>query len=343
MPTPAHRGIPRCDRCRAENQKVSSRIRKSFLLPTLSILIITLLFCPLRQCDRNLPICSNCREHAAGTSCNYSPKKKYGSNTGHAESSFLPVESSDPWRKPKLAPESPVDTESEANIRAHTYYGQNIATSIGGSVSPSETESVSDMDVTPPEPSRSIPDYRSMGGTLMPFSAPRMESIPRPIPSDSVVVDGVCIKPWTHPSFISLPRDLCQALCRIDPVEMPSRHDFDNALSTFQRSVMDELRETSCLSIDIYISVARSLANDDVSSLSKRVRTWTAVHRFRSGSDKQNLILVPRETIFYMDSSEAEAHRLRFVAAILDGTHADQRQVSQIAIFLDASFVVNYL
>ena len=294
------------------------------------MLIITLLF-PLLQCDRNLPICSNCREHAAGASCNYSPKKKYGSNTGHAsaESSFLPVESSDPRRKPKLAPESPVDTEPEANLRAHTFYGQNIATSIGRSVSPSETESVSDMDVTPSrftaEPSSSIPDYR---GTLMPFSAPRMESIPHPIPSGSVVVDSVCIKPWTHPSFISLPRDLCQALCRIDPVEMPSRHDFDNALSTFQRTVMDELRETSCLSIDIYTSVAQSLANDDVSSLSKRVRTWTAVHRFRSGSDKQNLILVPRESIFYMDSSEAEAHRLRFVAAILDGSHADQRQVS---------------
>jgi hypothetical protein len=298
----------------------------------------------LLQCDRNLPICSNCREHAAGTSCNYSPKKKYGSNAGHAdESSFLAVENSDPWRKPKLAPESPVDTdEPEAKLRAHTFYGQNIATSIGRSVSPSETESVSDMDVTPgrftAEPSRSIPEYRS----LMPFSAPRMEPIPRPIPSGSVVVDSVCIKPWSHPSFISLPRDLCQALCRIDPVEMPSRHDFDNALSTFQRTVMDELRETSCLSIDIYISVARSLAHNDVSSLSKRVRTWTAVHRFRSGSDKQNLILVPRESIFYMDLSEAEAHRLRFVAAIMDGTHADQRQVSQIAIFLDAS-LVNHL
>ena len=287
----------------------------------------------LLQCDRNLPICSNCREHTAGTSCNYSPKKKYGSNTGHTESSFLPVEgTSDPWRKPKLAPESPVDTEAEASLQAHTFYGQNIATSIGGSVSPSETESVSDMDVTPSrytaESSKSIPDYRTTGGTLMPFSAPRMESIPRPIPSGSVVVDSVFIKPWTHPSFISLPRDLCQALCRIDPVEMPSRHDFDDALSTFQQTVMDELRETSCLSIDIYISVARSLANDDISSLSKRIRTWAAVHRFRSGSEKQNLILVPRETIFYMGSSEAEAHRLRFVSAILDGTHADQRQVS---------------
>jgi hypothetical protein len=305
------------------------------------MLIIILLFPSLLQCDRNLPICSNCREHTAGTSCNYSPKKKYGSNTGHAESSFLPAEStSDPWRKPKLAPESPVDTEPDANLRAHTFYGQNIATSIGGSVSPSETESVSDnMDVTPgqftAEPSRSTPDYRSMGDTLMPFSAaPRMDSVrvPRPIPSGSVVIDSVRIKPWTHPSFISLPRDLCQTLCRIDPVEMPSRDDFDDALSTFQRTVMDELRETSCLSIDIYISVARSLANDDISSLSKRVRTWVAVHRFRSGSDKQNLILVPRESIFYMDSSEAEAHRVRFVAAILDGTHADQRQVSQIAI-----------
>ena len=204
------------------------------------------------------------------------------------------------------------------------------------------------MDVTPgrfiAESSRSIPDYRSWGG--MPFSAQRMESIPRPIPSGSVVVESVRIQPWTHPFFFSLPRELCQALYYIDPVEMPSRHDFDNALSTFQLTVMDELRETSCLSVDIYTSVARSLANNDVSSLSKRVRTWTAIHRFRSGSVKQNLILVPRESIFYMDSSEAEAHRLRFVAAIVDGTHADQRhdqrQVRQIAVFLDAS-LVNHL
>jgi hypothetical protein len=307
------------------------------------MLIIT---SPLLQCDRNLPICSNCRKHAAGTSCNYSPKKKYGSNIGHSESSFLPVEGSDRHR-PKLAPESPVDTEAEADLRAHTFYGQNIAASVGRSISPSETESVSDLDVIPgrftAESSRSIPDYRSWGGTILPFSASPMESIPHPIPSGNVVIDSVCIKPWTHPSFISLPQNLCQELCRIDPVEMPSRHDFDNALSTFQQTVMDELRETSCLSIDIYTSVARSLANDDVSSLSKRVRTWTAVHRFRSGSNKHNLILVPRESIFYMDSSEAEAHRLRFVAAIMDGSHADQRQVSQITIFLNASLVKPFI
>ena len=302
--------------------------------------ILTSSFCYI-QCDRNLPICSNCREQASGTSCNYSPKKKYGSNTGHAESKFAPVESSDSWRKPKLAPESPVDSEPEADLRAHTFYGQNIAASIGRSVSPSDTESVSDPDVTlgqftAAEPLRSVvsvPDFRSWGGTLVPFSVPRMESIPRPISSGNVVVDNICIKPWTHPSFISLPQDLCQELCRIDSVEMPSRHDFDNALSTFQQSVMDELRETSFLSIDLYITVARSLANDDASCLSKRVRTWTTVHRFRSGSDKQNLILVPRESIFYMDSSEAEAHRLRFVAAIMNGSHPNQHQVSQIAIF----------
>ena len=305
-----------------------------------------LYFFPLLQCDRNLPICSNCSKDAAGTSCNYSPKKKYGSNTGHAEPSFLPVEStSDPWHRPKLAPESPVDTEVEADLRAHTFYGQNIAASIGRSISPSETESVSDLDVAPgryaAESSRSISDYRSWAGTLMPFSIPPIAT-PYSISSGSVVVDSVCIKPWTHPSFISLPQNLCQELCRIDPVEMPSRHDFDNALSTFQQTVMDELRETSCLSIDIYISVARSLANDDVSSLPKRVRTWMAVHRFCSGSNKQNLILVPRDSIFYMDSSEAEAHRLRFVAAIMDGSHADQRQVSQITIFID-DLLVNHV
>ena len=279
-------------------------------------------------------------------SCNYSPKKKYGSNTGHAESSFVPLETSDPWHRPKLAPESPIDTEPEADLRAHTFYGENIAASIGRSVSPSisETDSVLDLDVGTPsrflaESSRStisVPDYRSWGGALV-------ESIPRPIPSGSIVVDSAFIKPWTHPSFISLPQELCQELCRIDPVEMPSRHDFDIALSTFQQSVMDELKETSCLSIDVYTTIARSLATDDASSLSKRVRTWTAVHRFCSGSDKQNLILVPRESVFYMDSSEAEAHRLRFVAAIMNGSHVDQRQVSQISIFPDGFAICKHL
>lgn len=292
------------------------------------------------QCDRNLPICSNCREHAAGASCNYSPKKKCGPNTERIESSFAPIESSAPWRRPKLAPESPVDTEPEPepepDLRAHTFYGQNITASIGRSVSPSisETESVPDLDVTPgstTDPSRSVisvPDYRSWGGTLAPFSAPWMESIPPQISPGRIVVDSVCIKPWTHPSFISLPQDVCQELCHIDPVEMPSRHHFDNALSTFQQSVMDGLRETSCLSIDVYTTVARSLANGDASSLSKRVQMWSAVHRFCSGSDKQNLILVPRDSIFYMNFSEAEAHRLRFIAAIMNGSHADQLQVS---------------
>ncbi|KAH7904158.1 hypothetical protein BJ138DRAFT_1167052 [Hygrophoropsis aurantiaca] len=48
MPMPAHRGIPRCDRCRLKNLK----------------------------CDRNLPICNHCSEDVDAVECIYTPKKR---------------------------------------------------------------------------------------------------------------------------------------------------------------------------------------------------------------------------------------------------------------------------
>src|SRR5437016_864648 len=79
---------------------------------------------PPFQCDRNLPICNNCKEGGSGTECNYTPKKR---NKSKEEGNWPPFTEEG---SPKDLPRTPRGKSSKSGAGARkglTLYGQNIA------------------------------------------------------------------------------------------------------------------------------------------------------------------------------------------------------------------------
>jgi len=134
-------------------------------------------------------------------------------------------------------------------------------------------------------------------------------------------------EPWAHPSIIPFPGIVLKGLRTVIPYDMHQREEFDDKLCRFQSTMMEDLRETTCLSLDKYTQVARCLAKGDTSKLSERMRSWTSIHRLCSGSDKYSLILVPQDSVFSMDVTTADTHRRNFVDALLSASDPEQLQV----------------
>ena len=148
-------------------------------------------------------------------------------------------------------------------------------------------------------------------------------------PNPKIQIKSAHIEPWTHPAFVTMPGFACRELFEIDPVEMPKRQDFDNALEAFHNKVMLSLRETTLFSVSKYSKLARSLTSGDMSSLSERIRIWASVHRLSSGSSKYNIILVPRDSVFSMPSNLAEEDRQKFMDYLMRGnTDLERLQVN---------------
>ena len=134
-------------------------------------------------------------------------------------------------------------------------------------------------------------------------------------------------EPWTHPSILPLPDIVLKSLRTIIPHDMHQREAFENKLRHFQDTVMEDLRETTCLSLDKYTLVADCLAKGDTFKLSERMRSWTSIHRLCSSANEYNLILVPQDSVFSMDAATAYTHRRNFEHALLSGSDPEQLQV----------------
>lgn len=308
LPTPAHRGIPRCDRCRTTNMK----------------------------CDRNLPMCNNCTEAGPDTECNYTPKKR-NKPKGESDLARLTPEST-----PKVLPPTPrrKPQKSGQGVRKGlTFYGQNIATSPDNNTSPkiSEPETTPDPDsshtgrffgyLTRPQSSDSrLPPQKKDQTTPL----HQLEFIPHEFESSHEhkkrKIYDPSQEPWAHPSIIPLPGIVLKGLQTVIPYDLHQREEFDNKLRRFQSTIMEDLRETTCLSLDKYTQVAACLAKGDTSKLSERMRSWTSIHRLCSGSDKYSLILAPQDSVFSMDVATADAHRRNFVDALLSASDPEQLQ-----------------
>jgi len=225
---------------------------------------------------------------------------------------------------------------SAENVGGHTFYGQNIASTssrnYGKSLSPISyhREESSEPEVPPyPQTGRFTAEYQSatrVRNSSLPLLAPKrphaanqLSFISHSFPPDQgMVTSSMHIEPWSHPSFPALPEIILRLLDVVNSVEMPSRNAFDEALATFLSSLMPELQETACLMPDIYATVARCLSKGDISKLSARIHAWTSCHHLCSGSDKYNLILIPRDSIFQI-TQEEERLRNDYRAQIDDG------------------------
>lgn len=282
-------------------------------------------------------MCNNCKEGGPDTECNYTPKKR---NKPKGESNLArPIQEGSPK---SLPPRRKLPKSGQGVRKGLTFYGQNVATSLGKNISPkvSEPETASDLDSSPtasghfsadltkPQTSDSgfLPQKKAQGPSL-----PQLEFIPHAFePSHEhkkrKIYDPYQ-EPWTHPSIIPLPGIVLKSLRAVVPYDIHQREEFENKLHHFQSTMMEDLRETTCLSFDKYTQVARCLAKGDTSKLSERMRSWTSIHRLCSGSDRYSLILVPQDSVFSMDVATADTHRRNFVDALLSTSDPEQLEV----------------
>ena len=135
------------------------------------------------------------------------------------------------------------------------------------------------------------------------------------------------ILPWTHSTLAPLPYFIVRGLESINSAEMPSATTYNESLSGFLGETLDELRETWCLTLDTYATVSRCLSSGDTSELSPKLREWITLHHLCSGSDRFNLILMPRESTFQADERSRESYR-RVYCAQVDANANAGRDVS---------------
>ncbi|KAJ7699319.1 hypothetical protein B0H17DRAFT_1049427 [Mycena rosella] len=303
LPTPAHRGVPRCDRCRESNLK----------------------------CDRAAPVCQYCREGNI-TDCRYTPKKR----------ARPPLDSGGSAQPTSRVPYSTqahtasfMFTNISGPVETHPTYNRPFVNESAPSSSRSESASSHHRTI---ELDRSAPSYPRKASfsegpplALLPAPAP-----PAPYPAHQPFIShsfpepirNLQLKPWSHPSFIPLPDPIPRRLGNLLSAEMPSRESFDKALEDFLANLMPDLRETACLPPEAYATLANCLSKGNITRLSTRIRSWATCHRLCSGSDKLNLILAPRDSVFQITQDE-EQRMIREYRGSLDGPSRSAPSPSQ--------------
>ncbi|KAF7782475.1 hypothetical protein Agabi119p4_1851 [Agaricus bisporus var. burnettii] len=282
LPTPAHRGIPRCDRCRLKNLK----------------------------CDRNLPICNHCSEQDE-MDCNYTPKKRTKLSMDHTMTLNGPEDAGGAHHPFFVASRQPTSPG----------YGQNVTSSTKGSsrgrtISPASSEGVSqETEIPRSHTGRFTAEIATSSSLnqLMPSTISHSHSSPFVshsfVPEQAVILKSSVVEPWNNMAFPSLPAFMLNRLHLMNSVEIPSPEAFTTAFRLFLDNLITELKETTCLSPDIYSRVANCLRKGNLHELPENLRAWISFHRLCSGSEKHHLILAPRDAI--LDTSEAEFEKLR--------------------------------
>lgn len=270
------------------------------------------------QCDRAAPVCQYCREGNI-TDCRYTPKKRARPpseqqaqplsrvpyNTQAQSASFMftnisgPVETQNPYNRPFV--NENISSSSRPDVGAHP---RTIE------INP-PYQRTSSFSEGPPLALLPAPGAPSSYPAQQPFIS---HSFPEPVRSSQ-------IKPWSHPSFIALPDPILRRLTGLRSVEMPSREEFDKALDEFLSRLIPDLRETACLPPEAYATLANCLSKGNITRLSTRIRTWATCHRLCSGSDKLNLILAPRDSVFQLSTDE-ELRMIKEYRSSLDGQQA---------------------
>lgn len=199
-----------------------------------------------------------------------------------------------------------------------SFYGQNVAASSKGSsggrtISPASSDGVPpDTEIPRSHTGRFTAEIATQS-TLMPSTISHTHSSPfishSFAPEQAVILKSSVVEPWNNPAFPSLPVFMLNRLRLMNSVEIPSREAFMTAFRLFLNNLITELKETTCLSPDVYSRVAGCLRKGDLHELSERLRVWISFHRLCSGSEKYHLILAPRDTV--LDTSEVEFEKLR--------------------------------
>jgi hypothetical protein len=279
-------------------------------------------------------VCNHCTEDG-NAECNYTPKKRHKVPLEQGTASERPIAPYGNKAASFLVSDmSMVEdlTKSNGDPEGHRFYGQNIASSsrLGASPTPHSFERGGAPEVGASHMSSSgryTPDFQSRVWSSrsqishLPAkpSSGGLSFISHSFPGDQgILISRSLVDPWSHPSFTPLPDLMLQRLATVNSVEMPNRQSFVEALELFLSELMPELRETAVLSPDLYAKIWRCITKGDTSKLSDRLRGWLTYHHVRSGSDRNCLLIVPRDKYFTTKTEDAEELRLQYIAR-LDG------------------------
>ena len=119
--------------------------------------------------------------------------------------------------------------------------------------------------------------------------------------------------PWTHPSFVPLPEAIMSSLRAVNAIEMPTRHQFDDALQKFLLGLSSELRDTATFPAETYAELARAVSTSTLVGLPQRLHLWAVCHHARAGSTKRHLLLLPRDAFYHMNREDEEQLRLNYI------------------------------
>ena len=230
----------------------------------------------------------------------------------------------------------------------HSFYGQNIASTSShsyathqnfhdpeGSLEPDVARFTTIGQFTPNHQGQVLQQtpIPSITQEQQPFTN-QFSFISHAFPLDQgVVISKSHIEPWSYPGFPPLPDAILHCLNDIRVVDMPDRHAFDESLAAFLAELGPELRETAAFMPDFYTLIRRCVVAEDMERLSERMRMWLSCHHVCSGSNKQVLLLLPRDDFFHIESSEKESLRETYIARIdrkaggadRNSTHSTQR------------------
>jgi hypothetical protein len=143
----------------------------------------------------------------------------------------------------------------------------------------------------------------------------QLSFISHTFPADKgIMISQFPIDSWSHPTFPALPDVVRRRLADMDAVEMPDRGAYEEFLDSFLAGLGPELREVAAFSPEMYMLIHRSIVSGDLERLSPRIRMWLSIHHACSGSNKQCLLLLPRDEYFNMDPTEEERMRQTYVS-----------------------------
>ena len=281
------------------------------------------------KCDRNLPVCSHCAE-GGHSECNYTPKKRHKVPSDHAIFVDKLTSPYGPKTASFLVSETPANDEPSGDSGdGHSFYGQNVARSSGShsSDTPSPSARNRQEEIRPnlaPDPN----DRRWLLRSTLPSLAPSQPNGTNQISfmsqPESILTRSL-VQSWTHPSFAPLPDAITKRIGSVNPVEMPNRTLFEEALARFLADLPTSLRETCAFSPEMYAAVCHSLSGVGAENLSDRLRMWLAYHHVRLGSEKYHLLLLPRDAFFQIVAAEEENLCRDYIAYVDDHFTGSER------------------
>lgn len=165
---------------------------------------------------------------------------------------------------------------------------------------------------------------------LIEYTPPAAQYYPPVLPEPKILINSTHVEPWSHPAFVSLPHIVWEGLRAIDPVEMPKRQEFENALNAFQGHMIPDIRETTMFTTEQYTTLARALNFGDASNLTPRQSQWSKIHKLSAGSQKYLIIVAPRDSVFDLSEELAKKSREDFIRDRIRGiVEGESMQVGQ--------------